>query len=384
MTNRDSNLKSRSVALLAPSLEGGGAERAILDIARGLADRGLLVELVLVRAEGPYLDLLPEHVRLVDLAARRALTSLVPLIGYLRKRNPDVLIVTLPETNVVGMIARWLSKLRAPVILRRASNFTMEYSHGSLKMRVTLLVEKLLLPWAAAVVVNSPDAAEDLRKRVPRAARLVQMIHNPVVWGDHHQKSALPVDHRWFLDAQVPIILYVGRLSPPKDPATVLRAFALLVGSRPARLVVLGEGSQKAELVRLAARLGIAQDVDFAGFKLNPFAYMSKARVFVLSSRYEGSPNVLIQAMACGTPPVSTDCPSGPREILQDGEWGALVPVGDPEAMAAALIRTLDSPIDSAALIARANHYSAESSVDAYVDLISRVVEHQRQGRVPR
>ncbi|MCE2424531.1 MAG: glycosyltransferase [Pseudomonadales bacterium] len=378
VTTHQTDPTGPTVALLAPSLGGGGAERAILDIARGLAERGVPADLVLVRAEGPYLDLLPGHVRLVDLAARRALTSLVPLISYLRKRNPDVLIITLPETNVVGMMARWLSKVKVPVILRRASNFTMEYTHGSPKMRLTLLIEKLFMPAATAIVVNSPGVAEDLRRRVPLAARLVHVIHNPVVWGDHRQKSALPVEHHWFDDAHVPIILCVGRLSPPKDLATVLHAFARLVSSRPARLVVLGEGPQRAELIQLAATLGIARNVDFAGFKVNPFAYMSKARMVVLSSRYEGSPNVLIQAMACGTPVVSTDCASGPREILEDGRWGALIPVGDSAAMATAIVHALDHPCDRGALISRANDYDAESSIDAYLDLITRAAKDER------
>ena len=321
------------------------------------------------------MDLVPTDVRVVDLSARRALASLLPLVRYLRRRRPSLLMATLPEANVVAVIGSMLVPVPMPVILRRASNLTMEYASGSTKVRLTLLLEQLLLPRAAAVVVNSPRLSEDLKQRVPLASHLVRVIHNPVVWPDHLQQAALPVDHPWMNQTLMPVVVSVGRLSPPKDHQTLLEAFAQVVKSRPARLVVLGEGPDREELTNLADRLGIGSFVDFVGFRLNPFSYMSRARVVVLSSRYEGLPNVLVQAMACGTQVVSTDCPSGPGEILQDGRLGRLVPVGDSSALAAAIRETLDGPANRAALMARANDYSAESSIAAYIDLITSVTD---------
>lgn len=343
----------------------------MLDIAIGIAERGLAVDLILVRAEGPYLELLPPEVRLVDLAAQRALTSVPRLVRYLRRQRPSVLIATLPETSVIAMVAMKLVGVPVPLIVRRASNFTMEYASSGFKERMTLKIEKAMLPSATAVVVNSPGVAEDLNRRAPRASDRVRVIHNPVVWPDHLERAAMPVDHAWLEDPQTPVVLSAGRLVSPKDHATLLRGFAEVATMRPARLVLLGDGPQRDDLTKLAEELRIAHVVDFAGFQINPIAYMSKAAVFVLSSEYEGSPNVLIQAMACGTQVVSTDCPSGPREILEGGRWGRLVPVADMHALAAAIIAAIDNPIDAAQLMFRANDFCAESSIDGYLDVIS-------------
>jgi glycosyltransferase involved in cell wall biosynthesis len=189
--------------------------------------------------------------------------------------------------------------------------------------------------------------------------------------------SAQPVAHRWFLPAAAPVVLGVGSLSARKDFPTLVRAFARLRAGRDCRLVILGQAAspkktqeQQDVLMALAASLGVAADVDVAGFVANPFAYMARASVFVLSSAFEGLPGALIQAMACGCPVVSTDCPSGPAEILDGGRFGAMVPVGDDQAMAAAIAATLDRPIAAATLRERAALFSVDRAVDRYVDLM--------------
>lgn len=361
------------VALFVPSLRGGGAERAMLDVARGLAERGLPAHLVLVRAEGPYMELLPAAVRVVDLGARRALTSVLPLVRYLRSEAPSVMVATLPQASIVAFLASRLARADVRLVIRRASHFTMEYVNSGLKHRFVMLLEKAILPIVDAVVVNSSGSAEDLRRRL--GSTTVEEIHNPIVWPEHAALGSVPVDEQWFDDPTLPVVLSVGRLVEAKDQAMLLRAFAQVVEARRARLVLLGEGPERTNLVEMTKRLNITRAVEFAGFRVNPFAYMSKASVCAVSSRYEGSPNVLIQAMACGTPVVSTDCPSGPREILQDGKLGALVPVGDANALAAAIIRAFDEPGDPDGLVARAKEYDAESSIDAYLSLISRVAQ---------
>ena len=206
----------------------------------------------------------------------------------------------------------------------------------------------------------------------------MRVIHNPVVWPDHRTKAAEPVEHPWFAQ-HTPVVLAAGRLINLKDHATLLRAFALVAKARPAQLIIIGEGEERDNLGALAYELGIADLVELPGFRRNPFAWMAKASVFVLSSVYEGSPNVLIQAMACGTPVVSTDCPSGPREILQDGTLGTLVPVGDHSAMAEAILNAIDDPTESTRLMSRADEYSAESSIRRYVDVIAEALLAKRK-----
>lgn len=369
---------NRRVALFVASLRGGGAERAMLDIARGLSQRGLTVDLVLVRAVGEYLDLVPPGVRLVDLKSRRAILSFVPLVRYLRRERPAVLISTMPEVNVVAILARSMFAGGMALVARRTNTFTMQLRHGGFKTRLTLRLERHLLRFADAVIANSRGAADDLVRAAPRLAPLTCVIHNPVVWPDLAKKAAQPVDHPWLKDRSTPVVLAAGRLAPQKDHATLLKAFAnVVLKHRLAKLVVLGEGSGRLTLPELAEDLGIAEHVDFPGFVDNPFSYMSKADVFVLSSLFEGSPNVIVQAMACGTPVVSTDCPSGPREILQDGALGRLAPVGDWEALGQAILEALDSPVQSECLIKGTGEYTAESSIQRYFELVSELLEGQ-------
>ena len=346
----------------------------MLNLAKGLAERGFAVELVLASASGHFLELVPASVRLVDLGCRRTLSSLFPLVRHLKRQRPDVLIVTLPHSNVLALLANKLLRRPLPVVALRTSAFSLRYADANLKERVAMQLEKHLFPSAHAVVAVSEGVAEDLQRVVPRAAHLVRRIHDPVVWPDHAAKAAAPLAHPWFADAGPPVILTAGRLVALKGHATLLRAVARLADTRPVRLVILGEGPERARLDKLAATLRIQHLVDFAGFQLNPLPYMRGAKVFVLTSTYEALPNALIQAMACGTPVVSTDCPTGPREILEEGKWGLLTPVGDASALATAVHQTLDDPLPSSGLKARAAHYSAQASIDGYAAVVADVL----------
>ncbi|MEX2430768.1 MAG: glycosyltransferase, partial [Dehalococcoidia bacterium] len=361
----------RKIAIYLPSLRGGGAERAMALLAGGIAERGYAVDLVLAKAEGPYLDGLHPDVRVVDLQARRVLTSLPGLIRYLRRERPVALLSTLYHANVVAILARWLSWTRPRLAVREANTFSQsERGASRMRERLALALAKLLYSRAGAVVAVSQGVGDDLRRRVPALAGRLHVIHNPVAGPELVREAGEAVSHPWFAPGQPPVVLAVGRLEPQKDYPTLLSAFARAARSRSARLVVLGEGSQRQALETLARELGVEDSVDLPGFQANPFAYMARAAVFVLSSAWEGLPNVLIQAMACGTPVVSTDCPSGPSEVLEDGKWGRLVPVGDAEALAEAILATLDAPVDPGALKARAAEFSVDRAVDLYLEVM--------------
>ena len=359
------------VALFMGTLGGGGAERVMLDIGRLLARRGMAVDLVVIRAEGPYLEILPEDVRLVDLKSRRVITCLVKLLRYLRRERPRTLFATMETAVLVALIAKVSFARSVRVVVRQANTYSALFAHASFKDRMILRVLKVLMPRADGVVANSNGSADDLGRSVPGVAGRVQVVPNPVVTPELREQAALPVEHPWFGDTGVPVVLSVGRLAPVKDHTTLLRAFARVVWSQPARLVILGEGPERGNLLRLAEQLGIAEQVYLPGFRVNPFAYMSRSRLLAHSSRYEGSPNVLVQAMACGTPVVSTDCEHGPREILEGGKWGRLVPVGDAEAMAEAILETLRDPIEPGLLVSRASAYSAEAAIDRFMQVIT-------------
>ena len=360
----------KRIALYISSMHGGGAERVMLDVATGLSERGMSVDLVLREAKGPYLDLVPKDVRIIDLNSHRIAASFPKLLRYIWRERPIALLSSLHTSNVPALIAKLLSGGTLRVVVRQENTFTDRFETTNFKDRQILRVFKRLLPFADGIVAVSQGVSADLRREVPNASHKVTTIYNPVVWPDHAEKAREPVDHLWFDDTDTPVILSAGRLTTVKDHATLLRAFTEVLGSRPARLVIVGEGPERENLQEMAERLGVSQQVDFPGFKLNPFAYMSKSSVFVLSSRYEGFGNVLVEAMACGTPVVSTDCRSGPREILQDGKWGSLVSVGDWRSMARAILATLDNPIPATRLISRASTYSAAASIGRHLEIL--------------
>ena len=272
---------------------------------------------------------------------------------------------------MIALVAKLLLRGRLRVVTRIANTFSEEFATGSFKHRQALRLLKALFPVADGIVAVSQGVADDLIERNPNISSKVTTIYNPVVRPQIVEQSQTPAEHVWFSHGVAPVVLSVGRLATAKDHVTLLKAFALVLLRRRVRLVILGDGPERETLLELAERLQLSEHVYLPGFKVNPFTYMSKAGVFVLSSRYEGFPNVLVQAMACGTPVVSTDCRSGPREILEDGKWGPLVPVGDWRAMAQAILETLDNPIPSEQLISRASTYSADVSIDRYLEILT-------------
>lgn len=354
-----------SVSLFLPSMIVGGAERMMLHIADGLAKRGYDVDLVLVKAEGGFLKDVPESVQVVDLDTSRVLASLPKLVRYLRQSDTDVLLSTITPSNVIAVWTTLVPgvDVRHVVRVARPESEAAAVQENTLKERLTAALARRSYPMADEVIAISEGVARDLRANT--SLRDVHVVYNPVVTDRLHEQAAEPVDHPWF-DGDDPIVLGVGRLVDQKDFSTHLRAFAALRKRRKAKLVILGDGDKRPELERLVGELGIEADVDMPGFTDNPFKYMANADVFVNAAKHEGFGNVIVEAMACEVPVVATDCPGAPAELLRDGEFGHLVPVGDPESMAVAIYEMLDEPIDATALRTRAADFSSERALDQY------------------
>jgi glycosyltransferase involved in cell wall biosynthesis len=227
------------------------------------------------------------------------------------------------------------------------------------------------------VVAVSSGVAEDLVATTGLRREHITVIHNPVVTPELEERAQAPLEHAWFAPGEPPVVLSVGRLVAPKDYPTLVRAFARVRAVRPARLVILGEGSQREALLALAAKLGIADDVTLPGFVANPFAYVSRCAVFALSSAWEGFGIVLVEALALGCPVVSTDCPSGPAEILEHGSHGLLVPVGDDEAMAQAILSAIEAPGDPERRKARAAEFAVDQAVDRYIETLRNAISRR-------
>jgi len=355
------------IAIFLPSLRGGGAERVMVTLANGFAARGHRVDLVLTRAEGPYLPEVAKEVRIVDLDKGRVLASLLPLASYLRRERPHAMLSVLNHANIIAILARKLARVRTRLVVSERNS--LAGLPLGLAGWIICGLMRLLYSAADGVVAVSQAMAEELVTKIGLSPTQVAAIPNPVDVASLAVLAQARPDHPWLAPGQPPVMLAVGRLEKQKDYPTLLEAFARLRSQREARLVILGEGSQRAVLDQRIARLGLAGLVELAGFKSNPFAWMAACDLFVLSSRYEGFPNVLVQAMACGTTVVSTDCPTGPDEILEGGRWGRLVPVGDAEALAQAMADALDdtSPPD---VRKRADAFRSEAATEKYLSIL--------------
>ena len=343
------------IALLGGSLRGGGAEKVLVILANGLADRGILVDLVLGRAHGPYMKDIADTVNVVNLGTSTPAVGLFRLAAYLLRERPESIISSSVMCNVAAVLSRMLTGVKSRLVLREDCLLSLSSPLINTSGTAITSIPRFafrLVPYtykrADIVVGVSKGVVEDLVERFGVQRERTRAIYNPVITPDLEMKKRELPDHVWF-DDNVPIILAVGRLEPEKDIATLLRAFALLRSETDTRLIILGEGTQRDLLMRQVGALGLTGNVDMPGFVDNPYAYMQRAALYVLSSVREGMSNTIVEALACGCPVVSTDCPSGPAEILDHGRYGFLSPVGDEVKLAGAMRRALDEPAPRAA-----------------------------------
>jgi glycosyltransferase involved in cell wall biosynthesis len=374
MSTRDDMTATRNghrrVAIFTADMSGGGAERAMMKLAGGIAQRGYDVDLVLGSAHGQYLDELSTRVRVVDLRAERVLTSLPALVRYLRRERPAVMLTSLNHVNIVALWARRLAGVKMRLIVNEQNTVSRE-APNSPRRRHHLVprLARRFYPWADDVVAVSEGAADDLVQAIGIDHDRVKVVPNPIVTPELVSMMAEPIEDPWFDDGGAPVALAVGRFTQQKDFPTLLRAIAEVRTRRPVRLLILGDGPERDRLEALVSELGLDDAVRLPGWVVNPYPYMARTDVFVLSSRWEGLPSVLIEALFCGASVVATDCPSGPMEILEGGRHGVLVPVGDVRALADGIDRAVrgDVPRPSGESWRR---YEQDAVVDRYLDVL--------------
>jgi glycosyltransferase involved in cell wall biosynthesis len=357
----------KKIAIFVPTLQFGGAERVALNLAEGFLQRGFAADILAASDAGEFADLIPAGVRLISLGNKgRVLRALPHLVSYLRRELPWCVLPIMDHTNVVTIWARWLA--RTPIIVLATAHClpTIEAQHGSrLREKLSPYAVRFFLRFADGIVAVSSGVANDLAQTAKVSRDRITVIHNPVLTPDFYRMLAEPVLALKLQHPNRPFIISVGRLVPAKDLSTLIRAFAEVRKEVPSHLIILGEGEQRPALERLIADLKLGDEVSLPGYAPNPYAQMARAKVCVLSSKYESFGNVVVESLAAGTPVVATDCP-GPREILQDGRFGELVPVGDAEALASALVKVLrfGGPIPPSEYL---EQFQLGSVVDAYV-----------------
>lgn len=383
-------------------------ERVALTLAEAFAERGHRVSLFVAVPAGALLARVPRSVELVPLArspqfvarawalaadpgglrellpllvgaAPRMLSRLPSLVRHLREARPDALLALGTQSNLAALWARRFRGVSTPVVVSEHNMMSLVARRGRHAFRRAYpALARRAYADADTVVAVSAGVAADLARITGIARERIVRIENPVVSPALFERAKASPGHAWLAPGGPPVVLAAGRLHRQKDFPTLLRAFARVAARRSVRLVLLGEGEERGRLERLARELRVEAHVDLPGFVENPHAWMARAAVFVLSSAWEGFGNVLVEALACGCPVVSTDCPSGPAEILEQGALGPLVPVGDSEALAEAILRVLATPPDRERLRARAAYFSVEASAQRYLEVLRGASERAR------
>lgn len=348
----------------------GGVERVIANLCRGFLERGYTVDLLLVKARGAHLSSIPEGVNIIRLGSSHTVLCLLPLIRYLRREHPPALLAAKNRGNRVAVLARMLAGVDTRIVIRMDTHLSKALERSSVLRRLSYyLPMRWLYPKADAIVAVSQGVADDTANIIGVAPERITVIHNPVITPDLAEQAAVAVEHPFLAPKSLPVLVGSGRFTRQKDFPTLLRAFAKVRALNPCRLLILGDGDpqERTQLEALAAELGITDDLSMPGFLPNPYAYIAKCDLFVLSSIWEGSPTVLTEALALGVPVVATDCPSGPQEITQGGRYGRLVPMHDPEALARAIVAALGQTHDPETLRTAVADYTVAASADGHL-----------------
>ncbi len=377
--------------------------RVFLNLSETFAQKGFKVDLVVCQAIGEFFDQIPPNIRLIQLKAHsirqgrslalsanpksffkllfpilmarqppQVLPYLPDLIDYLKKETPRSFLSGKTHTNLVALWASKIANTPTRMVISERTNLSFQLMGAKgrkWRWRFILPVIRTTYPSAQAIIAVSNGVADDLSRcsHIPRTK--ITTVYNPVVTDQILQQAQEPLSHPWFSPESPPVILGTGRLVPQKDFPTLIKAFAKMRKRKRTRLIILGDSDNttyKNQLIALANSLGVGEDIQFPGFVKNPFSFMANASLFVLSSKWEGLPGVLIQALACGCPVVSTNCESGPAEILNNGEFGKLVPISDVNQLAEAMLSTLEKPLPAHILQTRSMIFSANTAFQHY------------------
>lgn len=351
----------------------GGADRVTLTLLENISPEKFHISLVLMKAEGAFMPDIPKHVKLYNTNSRNLWLYTLPLISLLKREQPDIVFSTCGGANMPLALASALIFNRKFKLILSERNILFPPGKNRLKRNIMMFAKRLLYPLARHHTSVSKGVKQEMIDAFGLKPDAISVVDNPVITPQLIEQSQESVQHPWFKNKrEIPVILHAGRFVYQKDHECLIGGFNLLLKKQKARLFLLGEGPLQTKIEKKVEDLGISEYVEFAGFDKNPFKYMSKCDVFVLSSRHEGMPGVLVQAMACGAPCVSTDCPTGPNEIIsEDLNNGYLVPVGDEKQLAEGMHFLLQNDLDN--IKKGVERFKVDVALQSYIDVIEKV-----------
>ncbi len=372
------------VVFFLPSLEVGGTERGVVNLVNYIDEQKYRVSILLGKLKGDFIKEVKSSIEIENLNASVSLGLFFSLVRYFKTQKPDIFISAFPRVNVICILAKIFSGASVKIIITEHSVFSMlpviaKTSFRRLIARFFMpAMVRFLYPKADAIICVARGIASDLQKSV-KTKNDIKVIYNPVINDGIYQLALEQVNHLWFVNQDIPVIVAVGRLVECKDYPNLFKAFKLVLKKKPTRLVILGDGPEKENLRNLVNQMGLSSSIAFLGFQSNPFKYMKQSSVFVLSSLQEGFGNVIIEAMACGVPVVSTNCPVGPGEIIENNKNGILVPVGNYQKMSDAILGILNNLQLAKNLISsgkeRAEFFSVNKSVAEYEKVFEELMQ---------
>jgi glycosyltransferase involved in cell wall biosynthesis len=361
--------KCPRIAFYLNHLEIGGAEHIAVELGSRFVKLGFNVDFVLVQAKGALLPKVSKKTRIVDLAAPTAYLGFPSLLRYIQKESPDALLAVTELTGILAVLSKIFLRSRHRVVVALMTTVS-RHKRLPIKKKIERMLLSLLYPKADGIVAVSRGVARDFTNYIGIRPDRIKVIYSPIITSQLLEEVKMDVNHPFLQPDQPPVILGVGRLSESKNFPLLIEAFALVRRNIPARLLIVGEGEERPALEALINSIGLSEEVSLPGFVHSPLPYMNKASVFVLSSLWEGLPSTLIEALACGAPVVSTDCESGPSEILDGGKYGHLVKVDDVEALASAIEASLNGDLRSKPSPEWLNQFRVETVAQEYLKVL--------------
>lgn len=365
-------IKQRKIAFFSYDMRVGGAEKMILTLLPQFIKAGYFIDLVLIKKAGAFLSDIDPRVNIISLKKEHVSQSLIPLIRYFKKSKPDVFISNLTHLNIVTIIAKIFSGTCSKIIITEHNTITANNLENGGKESILVFLSKFLYPLADKTVVVSEGAAQNLIDAIRINPNKVQNIYNPIDIDHIHLLAKEQINESWLTEKSIPVLIAVGRLEQQKNFSFLMDVFQTLIKKRKARLLILGEGSERQMLEQQMIAYGIENEVKLPGIKTNPYPYISNADILVCTSKYEGFNITLAESLACGTPVISMNCPYGPAEILDNGTYGQLISPGDQDGMVNAIIAAIDHPESLPSkekLMERAKRFSAEKIFSEYQEL---------------
>lgn len=366
-----------NITMFIPSLSGGGAERIAINLANNLDKRKFNITLLVLNSQSSYY--INSDVNVNILKSKRLIYVIPELVNYMKKQPPDLFISHMSLSNVVTLIAKKFARKEFSTLIIEHTTPSIKYNNdGAIYRQCIPILMRISYKFADSIVSVSKGVAKDLAQitRIPN--KNIKVIYNPIVNDQVFNVANQPVDCSWLNNSNLKVIMGIGRLEKVKNFSLLIRAFLDVYKEDPnTRLIIFGEGSERENLEKYIHKLGLSEVVSLPGFVTNIYSYLSKASVFTLTSNYEGLPTVLIEALACATPVVSTDCPSGPREILSDGQFGILTPVKDHVSLTEAILKIIkkERVFEPEELIMRASEFSIDKAIEQYENVILSLVD---------